>query len=320
MKKPLLYFLVLILFFAGLEIFVRSNENIFSNLTDRTRIKGAMFNHRDATNVLMIGSSRFRDGVSPNIIINKFNAKNGTQINGFNAAISGTNLSRFEYMFNETINKEGINALIVEVSNPLLVEGPLGFGETTCDSTIEGNLQCTATKNVKLADWRKSFQLQNIVYAGIILMADKFEGSEIFRKNLVRDYFSSDSVNLDAATCAQWNRSVISPQASKILNKPTSSFAQFYKTLQDSANSKNIDVVFVVPPLAKKRRDRECGNYDLNRYQQVANATNNKIYNYACLELDDEIFANESHLNKKGRLLFSNFLGDDFIESYHISK
>lgn len=312
-NKSTKYFLCLILTFLLIEIGLNAGAIIFSNLTDKVKLKSAMFNFRDDTEVLFLGSSRFKDGISPKIVMSTLNNSQKTKWTGFNGATTGTNIKRFEYFFNRIIEKKGLKLIVVEISIPQLTPGELRFDSQDPPTDIEGQLQHVFSNHLKIIDWRKSFRLENLKNAPAILAANYMEGSELYRSNVLKDFLSDDHFNFSSDLKRQWKPVTISPIANINL---TDTLVSAIHLMSESAKKHDVDLLYVVPPLVNDKQQKESSNEIINLYQEIANSTGRVILDYSRLPLPEYYFRDkDSHLNKEGRYYFSTTLSSEIISA-----
>ena len=311
-NSPKKYFVWLLAVAIAFELFVTLTSGVFSNLTDRIKLKAAMFNHRKQTEILFIGTSRFKDGVVPSQVLSVINQKSNLTWSGFNGATTGTNLKRLNYFFETTVEKQGLKVAVIEVSMPQFVAGGLGFNEVDTASDVESTLQRLLAENSSAIKSRKSFRIQNLANIVAILGADKFEGSEWFRAGGAKDFFSDD-IN-HGFKSDDWHYDIMAPNDSIIL-LDNDTFITTYQNIAATAIKFNIKLIFVIPPLAIVGQKKECTAAISNMYQALSNKTQISILDYSHGTHPDSLFYDrDSHLNKQGRMQFSAALGSDIAK------
>jgi hypothetical protein len=318
-NKPALYFSYLVATLIVFEVFLIYSSFIFSNLTDRIRLKSAMFEYRDSTEILFIGSSRFKDGISPKIVSEVFNKNGNVRWSAFNGATTGTNMNRLEYFFNNSVVKPGLVTIIIEISLPQLSEGILGFNSEAEPRDFEEKLQQTLSSNLRLSEYRKSFRLEHLMYAPAIVGASYFEGSELFRKNIIPDLLSEDKFNLSEERLNKWQPVLIHPTKEEVTKGDR--ILDAFSRMSDLAFKKNVNLLFVIPPIVNQRNKKENTKEVLDLYQKIATVSKRPIYNYGNLPIPESNFRDkDSHLNKEGRVVFSTALARVIKESYKINR
>ena len=274
-----------------------------------------MFQHRDQTEVLFLGTSRFMDGVSPKIVMINVNKSFNSKWSGFNAGTTGSNTKRLELLFNRAIEKEGLKNIVIEISLPQIKGGSLGFGTIEDSTDFEGTLQNLVIENSNLVKWRKSFRIQSLVNMGAILASNQLQGSEIFRKSFVKDYLKKDKIQTSNKEMIKLKPTKIIP-TDEIITASKTEFEETILRMQKTAEDKKVNLTFIIPPLVNKRKAKETQNEVLKQYQRIANITGLLIYNYSDLEFAQSLFRDkDSHLNKHGRFIFSTLLAQSITES-----
>lgn len=305
--KPALYFSYLAITLIVFEVFLIPSSFIFSNLTDRIRLKSAMFKFRSPTEILFIGSSRFKDGISPKIVSEVFNKTETVRWSAFNGATTGTNMKRLEYFFNNTVVKSGLLIVIIEISLPQLREGTLGFNSKAEPRDFENKLQQTLSSNLKISEYRKSFRLEHLMYVPAIVGASHFEGSELFRKNIIPDLLSEDKFDLSEERLNKWQPVLIYPTEGEVTKGDR--ILDAFSRMSDLAFEKNVNLLFVIPPTINQRSKKENTKKVLDLYQKISTVSKRPIYNYGNILIPESNFRDkDSHLNKEGRVIFSTVL------------
>jgi hypothetical protein len=318
-SKPARYFSYLLVTLIIFEAFLIFSSAIFSNLTDRIRLKSTMFNFRNPTEILFIGSSRFKDGISPKIVSEVFNKNRTVKWSAFNGATTGTNLNRLEYFFNKTVVKPGLTNIIIEISLPQLMEGELGFNATAEPKDFEEKLQLTLSSNLRMSKYRKSFRLEHLMYAPVILGASHLEGSELFRKNIIQDLLSDDKFDLSDERLNKWQATLIYPTEEEVGKGDR--ILDAFSRMSDLAFEKNVNMLLVIPPTINQRNNVENTKEALDLYQKISTVSKRPVYNYGNLQIPESNFRDkDSHLNKEGRVIFSTVLAGVIKESLKINK
>jgi len=314
-RKSLRYFGFLFIILISLELLFNFSAVIFSNTTDRVKLKSAMFEFRGETEVLFLGSSRFKDGISPNLYSKQLLENSGTTYRGFNGAITGANIERLEYFFNKAVEKEGVKHIVIEISMPQLSRKTADIEDANEKEDLDSKLSDFFADKSKLIRWRKSLRFDNLKNAPAILFADYMEGSELYRKGAFSDMFDDDEITVDTHILKTWNPSIIHPNNEPISIKKYEFVLKAFKNMMHKANAKHINVVLVIPPIVNARKLEESQKETLDLYQSVANLTQNNIFNFAELDIPETYFRDQdSHLNKDGRDLFSIKIADIMIQ------
>ena len=314
MKKSVIYFLIMGSIVLSLELLLYFTPFIFSNLTERVKLMSAMFNYRSDTEILFLGSSRFKDGISPSVVMDNINDSLKTDWKGFNGAITGADIYQLDYFFKRAIHKKGLKILVIEMSLPQLNADipPHTIHQPPTD--LEGNIQQVLSENLRLARWRKSFRLENLKNIPAILAADQLDGSELYRTNILGDFISNDSFKIDGELKRQWKPTVIRPVL--ISDEGSHEALKIFDNIAKTSRQAGVDILFVVPPLVNSSNMNETTQDILTLYQQIAYKTGTPIVNFSGLDLSENLFRDQdSHLNKEGRFVFSTMLSTVIISS-----
>ncbi len=321
-QKALPYFGFLLVIFIALELLFNTASVIFSNTTSRVRLKSAMFEFRGDTEVLFLGSSRFKDGISPDLYSKHFLEISGKNWRSFNGAITGANIERLDYFFNKAIQKKGLKYVVIEVSMPQLSRKKEDIIATEKDKDLDAKLSGFFAEKSKLIQWRKALRLDNLKNAPAILFSDYMQGSELYRQGIVSDLFNDKKTSVNKELLKPWTPLVIAPntQHMSIDTADYSVVFNSFKNIMQKAKANKVNVLLVVPPLANNKKKEESHKEVLNLYQKLANVTQQKIYNFALLDISERYFRDkDSHLNKQGRDLFSvrvaNLMAQNLIKN-----
>ncbi len=308
-NKTSRYFFGLFIIFVLIEVVVRFSPTVFSNLTERIHLKSAMFEYRDTTEVLFLGSSRFKDGLSPKIIEKQIKDSLGLSIKAFNGALTGTNVQQLDYFFKKAITKKGLRLVVVEISFPQLY-----FDETYQNPDpekigVEEHLQNGIMDHLKLAAWRKSFRIENLIKAPAILATDFLEGSELDRSNFISDYFNKTTFKFTKTHQEQWRPKVILPQGEPDGDGGDCSM-HILQDIARLAKENNVKLLLVIPPVINARSSAESTPEVKKIYQTAATKMGMEIWDYGDIKISEKYFSDQdSHLNIEGRFVFSHIIG-----------
>jgi hypothetical protein len=310
-NRALHYFLALAAVLLLLEVVVRRHQAVFESLTDRLKLKGAMFNHRRPTEILFLGSSRFADGISVKQALMAFNRAHGTHWRGFNAAITSANLARMEYLWGATVGKKGLALLVVELSPPTLGAGPLDFDAPEVDSSpkdLESRLHLWFAEHSALVRERKAFKIQMLVNLLAIFAADFVEGPEWARRGFLIDLLGGEPTPVLTPGDPTWQAALRAPRRPDPAAQADEAVAVFGR-LASSARGRDVKVCFVVPPLHPAGA-AERNPVTIDRFQRIADATGAMVLDFSACPVASRFFVDpNSHLNKEGRVRFSASLG-----------
>lgn len=311
-SKPAKYFICLLIVFLLFEILFNCFSNIFSNTTDRIRLKSAMFEFRDKTEVLFLGSSRFKDGVSPKLFSKHLNSTNSKPLRAFNGAITGANIERLEFFFNKAANKIGTKHIVIEVSRPQLQRKKEDIKATDIEEKdIDYQMATFFEEKSKLIQWRKSLRFDNLKNIPAILFADHMEGSELYKKGALGDLTKSTKSTFNAVAKEEWRHSLIKPSVINSISQSDQVIYNTFKRITKKAKETGIKITFVIPPLVNGSKKKETTPEMYARFQNLSSVTGLTIYDFSSANINESYFRDkDSHLNKEGRYIFSQLLAE----------
>ena len=311
-SKPAKYFICLLIVFLLFEILFNCFSNIFSNTTDRIRLKSAMFEFRDKTEVLFLGSSRFKDGVSPKLFSKHLDSIDSKPLRAFNGAITGANIERLEFFFNKAANKIGTKHIVIEVSRPQLQRKEEDIKATDIEEKdIDYQMATFFEEKSKLIQWRKSLRFDNLKNIPAILFADHMEGSELYKKGALGDLTKSTKSTFNAVAKEEWRHSLIKPSVINSISQSDQVIYDTFKRIVNTAKEKGIEITFVIPPLVNGSKKNETTPEMYARFQNLSNVTGLTIYDFSSANINESYFRDkDSHLNKEGRYIFSQLLAE----------
>ncbi|MCB9426617.1 MAG: hypothetical protein H6584_06270 [Flavobacteriales bacterium] len=315
-NKPLRYFVGLGVVIVLLEVLLNLFPIVFSNLTERVRIKSAMFQNRNSTQILFLGSSRFNDAIAPKKIVQFLENNNDIKLRAFNGAFAWNNIQNLDFFFNKAIGKPGLDVVVIEVSPfHLFFENKEELEQEGIDA-VEYKLQNYLAEHLKLARWRRSFRVENLIKTPFIVFSDYLDGTEIYRTNLIQDVLDNKGYQFTDSIRKLWQPGLIVP------NQPMSGYGEdsvmhILQNIVKLSEKHNVDLLFVIPPTVNERNEKENSKETLDFYQNVANNTGHTILNYGTLNISENLFSDkDSHLNKEGRSYFSSSLAEVIAKYY----
>lgn len=327
MKKPLLtkpakYFLGILIVFLVFELLFNCFSNIFSNTTDRIRLKSAMFDYRDKTEILFLGSSRFKDGISPNLFCVHLDSISKIEMRGFNGAITGANIERLEFFFNKAVEKTGVEHIVIEISRPQLKRKKEDIKSTEEETEdLDSKISTVLENNSKLILWRKSLRFDNLKNIPAILFANHMEGSELYKKDAFSDYTKSIKSKLTPETKETWKYETITPSEVTTVSDSDKIIYDTFNRIVKKAKEYHVNISFIIPPLVNESKMKETSLDAKKRFQNLSNITKTVIYNFSTANIDESFFRDkDSHLNKEGRYIFSSMLAELFNNEYHLKQ
>ena len=292
----------------SLEAVMRLDPGLFADLTHRVRLKAAMVEARRTTDLLFAGTSRFKDGVSPDAVMAAWPLQADAPKAAFNAAITGANLNRLSYLMHRVRGVPGLRWVVLELSSAQLVPGALGFGDAADDTPgFEARLQRSASEYSVAIRYRRALRPQMLLRGLAVLGADRFEGSEWFRHGWLIEAVSAPPP-ISKTAIAAFRPALVLPSSQPLATAESTPFPRVAQALL----STGLKVILVSPPLTGAAQRRECSGAGRAALLAAAAASGAPLLDYACSPLPKQFFRDwESHLNRAVRLLFSAALSRD---------
>ncbi|MBT3293804.1 MAG: hypothetical protein HN919_10215 [Verrucomicrobia bacterium] len=323
-RKPVIYFVVLLAVFASLELAVRRYEQSLLSVQNKVLLKKQMVLLRRPTHVLFLGTSRTQDGVEPRELMKSMARidPDAEDVEIFNAAATASNMDSLKHFVENILCKEGLKLLVIEVSDPQMMNGPLAseLDEASAPKHTEAHLQKCLRDNSYLVRHRKLFRLDSFRRIPTLWMSDFSVGTELFRRALLKDMVEKidrDALAQEAGT-GRWKPEAI-PPADKLseltLSEPQIKAVQVYTEIVAVARRSHVDVLFMIPPLRGEWAAKEFDPHHQVFYQTLSFETGRPVLTTAARELNPRFFRDDSHLNKMGRTLWSDQLAGAIVHT-----
>lgn len=311
-RRTLYFFISLIGLIVLLELIARNTAYI-SSLTNRVRLQSTMYTEREPTEVLFIGTSRFKDGLSAKQIQYELNNKYELDWKFFNGGTAGSCVDAILFQTKEALQKEHLKLLVIEVSDPSFIEKPYFFHDTIHDKTVENTLFNFLYKHLSIVRNRKAFRLQSLKNIFPILLTDHFYGSEWFQPDGLNQILKQDSFPITSSSDEYWQSSLYLPDSNGKVIWP-GYYSEIYDSVNANIQRRKIQVIYVIPPLAKSRVKQEI--YMDNKYSTIATVVDQPLHNFCNTIKADKYFGDhDSHLNKEGKYYFSHELSKIIAKS-----
>jgi hypothetical protein len=332
MKSRLTKFLVLfVLIVTALDIFVDVNGSYFYALSDKLLLKTAILERAPDTKVLFLGSSRFVDGIEQKKFTDELEVVTGLKYKSLNGATTGSQGERTAYFANIAVTNKNLTHVILEASSPAQKDGELGFAEGPATAQpfeedsderfaikFENRLQSWLTGNVALVRYRKALRLKTILQLPVLYLAGSIDPNIWSRKGVVRNLFTSADAGITEEIISKFKPEIIRSDNNTIDPKPISSSEQYDNLvrLSDIFAESGIEVIWVAPPVSAKKMSSNYGPKKTRMYQAVACRYDTVFYDYAGLGADQNLLRDTTHLNSKGRRVFSIALARQLAEHF----
>ncbi len=295
MKKLFSYLFILISFFISLEILVRYNFEAFQSLSDKLLFKIAMLEKRASDEIVFIGSSRTQDSIDVPVFSKQTNKSS------FSIASTGQNKNRYFYTINEVLKLNFVKTVIIEIHQVNLRKGKLNFPieknikESDPNLNFEEKLQESVNKIFKTVQVRKSFKPKTLFRLLMYLTSNLFNHDIWFRSNTLLQIFSLFNQEEKATNFPLYQSSSIE----QMINDD-------YSSLIELISKTNKKIIFLNPPVGEKSLEKDCAE----KYLKIYSAIKFPLLNFACHPTKKELLRDQKHLNPKGRVQFTKFLGN----------
>lgn len=339
-RRLILFLVLLLLILGGLEIFVRVNGPSFEALADRLSLRIRIFERSpEDTAALFLGTSRFADAIDQTVFGEAVEDRTGDFVRVVNGATAGIAQEEI-VIFSEVVAERGtLPCVVIEASGSSLPEGSgrvvvAGDGEIEIDrdgrfaDRLEGEFQGWLGENLALVRYRKALRPRTLVKLGVLYTANHIDPGKWSRKGFVRELFTSSDFSLpeetmDALQPLRYDRERL-PAAGTAegeaegIPEPVEQhpiyrgMAEIARSLEDS----DTEIVWVNPPVMGEMQEGENNPVRLAIYRRILEDFGGTILDYSQLELAAGLYRDRSHLNEKGRTLFSRLVARDLADRF----
>lgn len=320
MRSRLVKFLtILILLLFVLEGVVRVNGKYFHALSDRMLFKAKILERETDTKVLFLGTSRLLDGVNHQVFSKELESISGHYFKSLNGATTGLQNERLAYFSQLAAENAGLTHVVIEVSPPAMADGTMKLpeleGQPQADPVaadrfadrVENRLQKSFINHVALVKYRKALRPRTFSKLLILYTANIIDPNIWSRKRPLEAIFLPANVTVTKVMEAELVPVVTKANAKAQTQPEGKDFANLEKIANIFKDS-SIDVIWVAPPVSEKAILKNHNHRFSGFYQAIANQTGASFYDYAGIGFDKAMLRDGTHLNPKGRDLFSKLL------------
>lgn len=331
MKSRLIIFLILIALILGVfEVFVRANGKYFFALSDRVLLRTAILERSPDTRVLFIGTSRFLDGIDQTQFSETLEKRTGQYLKCLNGSTAGIQGARFAYFAEIAAKNEFLTHVILEVSPPSLYKSVLDLPNQDAVETVspepqekfatrcENQLQNWVGQHVGIVKYRKAMRPKTLSKLIALYSSDFVDPAVWSRKGALRSIFSPVSYEVTEDHLSKTQPDITRPES---IDAVPENFTenQYFEGLEKVSRffaDSNIKVIWVAPPVSPESRSANHGKQFTSQYQVIAHRYGSVFYDYAGTGFDSEFFRDPTHLNAKGRKVFSTVLADQLADYF----
>ncbi|MHB8418235.1 MAG: hypothetical protein ACYDCL_09175 [Myxococcales bacterium] len=299
---------------AAVEWLVRAHQPAFVAATNRALAKAAILDRHGAVGVLFFGTSRMQDGVAPRIFSAELERLGSQGVTAFNLAFTSSSLESLEALAARYGYRPGLRLAVIELSSPQLENGPpVWDAEAPPGSDVEGRLTAWLHAHVRALADRRALVSDNLVrLPSLLWFGEDMDGSEtrVLDQLLVflgRRERPPEGFDGAAWTPLRWTgRDAIAPTERPELADRLARLAHAFAGR----------VVFVVPPYTQAfETPEERGARMKSLFAAVAARSGDEVWDYSSLVLPDRWFRGKSHLNHRGRAVFSTELAREVVRA-----
>lgn len=334
MTRRLLLFVAFLLLALGiLEFLVRNSGEYFEALSDKTSMRIKIFERSPSDlGLLFIGTSRFVDGIDGPLVSKGIEEQTGKSIKTLNGASAGIDVNGIIRFANAASQRVGLEAVVLEASVPGLSppksvqteevkktesevkEKKSGFGPR-----LEEALQTGLAKRLGIVTYRKALRPASVANLLTLYSGNMMDTAIWKRKGVLRELMSSPEPGIDKEQFVKITPVVTTPAENGIAGNATGDLSgdqtlENMVRLTEILTDSHIKVIWVAPPVTLAVAGSEGGETRAAAYRHIASHFGTQVFDYSQAAIPGDCFRDPTHLNKKGRTLFSRLLARDLAD------
>ena len=334
MTRRLLLFVAFLLLALGiLEFLVRNGGEYFEALSDKTSMRIKIFERSPSDlGLLFIGTSRFVDGIDGPLFSKGIEERSGKTIKTLNGATAGIDVNGIVRFAKAASQREGLRVVALEASVPSLgppkslqtEEGNSNVSEVDAKKSgfgplLEEALQAGLVKRLGIVTYRKALRPASVVNLLALYSGNMMDTTIWKRKGVLRELLSSPEPGIDEEQFSKILPVVTDPPEKRIAGDSAVDLAAD-QTLENMVLltgilvESDIKVIWVTPPVTPAVAGSEGGEKRIAAYRYIASHYGTSVFDYSQAAIPGDCFRDPSHLNKKGRTLFSRLLARDLAD------
>jgi hypothetical protein len=301
---------------GGLEWAAQANNELLEALSDRGRIKIAMFAQHSRDQFLFLGSSRMEGAVSPILITRAVGsiAPELGDVHGFNAAYAGANLDALSALIPRIGFTNNLRLVVIEASAAQLAISPAPQEKLQSSvATIEDRL-VTVAQHIYIVKHRKAYGYLGYLPA-ILIFGPRLGGWETKAKDQIASFRGREEEAAVGFEEQLWTPELFLPSTDpQLLDEQSEKIVARLVTIAQEVQRRGVSVVFVVPPL---RGDLVALENNVLRplFAEIARRTHCEVWNFSSQSLPEVFFRDTSHLGDIGRAHFSRALAGPIVRT-----
>jgi hypothetical protein len=285
---------------TAIEVAFRIWEPAIAASANRILTKAALLDAQGPVEVLFFGTSQSWDDISPRLFSAQMERlEPGPPVRGFSLAVTSSTLETLEWLARRYGRRAGLRLAVVEVSEPQLQSGLPPWEEPAQPpEDAEERIEDFAARHLRLIQHRGGLRGESLErLPGLLFFAPRLDGSEVLIAEQIAAAMGRPEVNAVHLPVGEVNAVHFAPSA-------TPPPAQDRRALQlihvaSALRQGGVSVVFIVPPLQAARRS------GLLRDILPSLSREAPVWDFSQAALPSEMFRDPSHLNHRGRALFS---------------
>jgi len=337
MTRRLLLFLALFVsILAALELFVRANGASFEALSDRLAFQIRVFERSpEDTAALFLGTSRFADAIDQTVFSDAVSERVKEDVRAVNGAMGGINLGEIMEFAEVVVDSPSLPRVIVEVSGPSVTMGTTKSPDPSSEDLamsgpdverfpdrFENRLQGWFLDHSSLVRYRKALRPRTFLRLAILYSANFVDPGKWARKGVIRELLTSSDFEIPEEAFAALIPVRFSPDSpagkhsfseEDLIEDPVfQGMVEIAEILKESS----AEVTWVAPPVSEVMQPSEGGAKRRAIYERIARDYEVTILDYSGISFDPAWFRDQSHLNEKGRTLFSRLVARDLSSDW----
>lgn len=285
--------------------------------------------------VVLAGSSRTQDGISPRLLAAEVAAQGGPPLRAFNLAFTSSTLATLEAEARLLAGRPGLRLVVLELSGPQLAEGGVAWAEQPIGEggSLEERLGQGVRARVALVRERAALIPEDLLRFLVLLApAGRLDGSEVHASEQLAAALGH--WRGDDGSAAGWEPPLLEPAPAAgppgaPTAAPTASGAlapghpllpalQRLRSLALALRASGVQVAFAVPPLSPEARGYGHDAEARHPFQELAGALAREFPVFDGTRLvpqDRARFHDTTHLNAAGRAGWSRGLGRALVRA-----
>ena len=294
---------MLVLLGSG-ELLGRHAGELMGAVAHRVTFKLALLEARGGAQLVVLGSSRGNDCVTPAPIVKAL----GPPWRGASVATPSSSLPTLEYIAARAAQTKGLELALVELSRRQLAEGAVELEEKPA-ADAQDPVGALLGDRSALLRGRRAFAPENWSRLPALLFPSFYDGGEFFHSRWLAEAF----VFPGAPAASELEK--LQPLSAEPLEAPQGAewerVSKGYRRVVDAFRARGVAVLLYGPPLSAQRRAQECDEASRRFRASVAQAAGAPFDDFACDEVDEAWLTDkDEHCGALGRERFSAVLGE----------